>query len=68
LTLGQYWIVIHTGGIEGIARNYGGDGADNWFGGTNNNIDAFADGPSSPFGPGAAGTGTLSVYAIYTVG
>jgi hypothetical protein len=62
---GQYWIAMHTGATEGIARNRGGDGGDNWFG---INADVFADGPSNPFGTGAAGTGTLSIYATYTVG
>jgi hypothetical protein len=61
---GQYWIVLHTGDTTGIARNRGGDGPANWYG----NLDAFADGPANPFGPGAAGTGTLSVKATYTVG
>ena len=56
---GQYWIVLHTGDTQGIARNRG-DGAANWFG---NNSDAYVDGPSNPFGTGAAGSGTLSVKA-----
>jgi hypothetical protein len=62
---GQYWIVIHTGATQGIVRNRGGDGPDNWYG---LNTDTFADGPSNPFGTGASGTGTLSVKATYTVG
>lgn len=60
---GQYWIVLHTGDTPGIARNRG-DGAANWYG----NTDAFADGPTNPFGPGSAGGVTLSVKISYTVG
>jgi hypothetical protein len=62
---GQYWIVLQTGATQGIARNRGGDSPDNWYGLNN---DPFTDGPSNPFGTGAAGTGTLSVNATYTVG
>jgi len=65
LTPGDYWIVIHTGATGGVARNWGGDGAADWYGG---NTDVFADGPGSTFGTGTAGTGTLSVTATYTVG
>lgn len=63
---GDYWIVLHTGGDTGIARNYG-DGAANWFG---NNTDPFGDndGSSNPFGTGVPGTVTLSVYATYSMG
>lgn len=60
---GAYWIVIHTGGTEGLARNRG-DGAANWY----SNIDPFADGPANPFGTGWSGSVTLSVYATYTMG
>lgn len=60
---GDYWIVLHTGDTQGIARNRG-DGPANWYG----NADTFADGPANPFGPGTAGNGTLSVFATYTVG
>jgi len=61
---GDWWLVIHTGDTGGIARNRS-DGADNWYG---LSADAFADGPSNPFGTGTAGAGTLSVKANYTVG
>ena len=61
---GAYWIVIHTGGTVPLARNRG-DGAANWYGLSN---DLFSDGASNPFGTGTSGTGTLSVYATYTVG
>jgi len=62
---GNYWIVIHTGAAGGVARNWGGDGAANWYG---NNTDVFVDGPGSTFGTGSTGTGTLSVTVSYTVG
>jgi len=62
---GAYWIAIHTGATEGVARNRGGDTPGNWYG----NADTYTDGASNPFGnPGAPGTGTLSVYVTYTVG
>jgi Hypothetical glycosyl hydrolase family 15 len=60
LTPGNYWMVIHSGGTAGIARDYG-DGAADWYG----NADPFSDGGSNPFGAGAVGTGTLSVNATY---
>jgi hypothetical protein len=62
---GAYWIVIHTGGTGGLAHNRGDGTAMNWFG---NNVDEFSDGPTNPFGSGNLGSGTLSVYATYTVG
>jgi hypothetical protein len=58
---GQYWLVIHTGGTGGIARDYA-DGAPNWYG----NPDNFNDLATSPFGSGATGTGTISIYAEYS--
>lgn len=63
LNPGQYWIVIHTGGTERVARNRG-DGAPNWYG----NADTFSDGPADPFGTGSTGNVTLSVNVSYTVG
>jgi hypothetical protein len=57
-----YWIVIHSGPTGGVARNFG-DGPANWFG---SNVDTFSDGASNPFGNGSFGTGTLSVYAMFT--
>ena len=63
LTPGAYWLVLHTGGTAGIARNAG-DGAANWYG----NADTYADGASDPFGTGSTGTGTLSIYASYAPG
>jgi hypothetical protein len=57
---GAYWIAIHTSAPGGIIRDYY-DGSANWYG----NADAFADGASSSFGPGNAGSGTLSVHARY---
>ena len=57
---GNYWIVIHSGGTAGVARNFG-DGAANWYG----NADTYSDGASSPFGPGNTGTVTISAAALY---
>lgn len=59
---GQYWIAIHTGGTAGVIRDYGGDGAANWYG---NAADTYSDGSATSFGAGNAGTGTLSVMAEY---
>lgn len=65
LTPGSYWLVLHTGGTAGIARNMGdGSTAPNWY----SNADTFSDGASDPFGTGSAGTGTISIYASYTQG
>jgi hypothetical protein len=65
VTAGSYWLVIHTGGTAGIARNMGDGTTDpNWY----SNADTFSDGPSDPFGTGNAGTGTISIYASYTPG
>ena len=58
LDAGTYWIAIHTGATGQLLRDYRGDG----------NSDAFFSGAVDPFGTGTAGTGTLSVYATYTVG
>lgn len=63
LVPGAYWITIHTGDTQGVARNRG-DGAGNWY----SSVDQFADGPANPFGTGWAGNGTLSVNVSYTVG
>jgi hypothetical protein len=60
---GAHWVVIHTGGTNGIARNRG-DGPANWY----SNKDPFADGATDPFGAGWTGNTTLSVHATYTVG
>jgi hypothetical protein len=61
---GAWWLVIHTGDTNGVLRDRV-DGAANFY---SNTGDAFADGPSNPFGTGTAGAGTLSVKATYTVG
>lgn len=61
LAPGDYWIVIHSGDTAAVARDYGGDGAANFYA----NDDLFSDGASDPFGSGSSGTGTLSVYATY---
>jgi len=63
LAAGDYWVVIHTGDTSGVARDYG-DGAANWYG----NADPYADGASTNFGSGSAGTGTISAAAMYLPG
>ena len=64
LNPGQYWIVLHSGATEGIARYYA-DGTEiNRY----NNLDTFADGSTNPFGSGNSGPLTLSLKAAYTVG
>jgi hypothetical protein len=60
LAAGTYWIVLHTGNVQGVARNYG-DGSTSWYAAP----DAFWDGASPQFGTGSTGTTTLSVYASY---
>jgi hypothetical protein len=57
---GAYWLVIQSGDLGGVVRYYY-DGAANWYG----NADPWIDGPSSPFGPGGAGEGTISIRADY---
>lgn len=57
---GSYWIAIHTGGTAGVIRDYY-DGAANWYG----NLDSYADGATSSFGAGNAGSGTLTLSAEY---
>ena len=64
LDAGRYWVALHTGGTAGVLRDYGGDGGNNYYA----NSDLFADGASSPFGSGAAGTGTLSAFMSYRTG
>jgi hypothetical protein len=61
LAAGSYWIVIHSGDTGGVARDYGGSTAGNWYG----NADTYSDGASNPFGTGTTGTGPLAVYATY---
>jgi hypothetical protein len=57
---GDYWLVIHSGATAGVIRDFG-DGAANWYG----NADQYADGSSSQFGSGNAGTVTIAAAAIY---
>jgi hypothetical protein len=69
LTAGFYWLVIHSGGpadgsTPGIARDFGGGPATNWYG----NADNFSDGASSPFGAGSSGTGTLTISGSFLTG
>ncbi len=61
---GVYWAVIHTGDTSVLARNYGDPATANWFG----NADLFSDNASDPFGAGASGTVTLSIYVAYALG
>jgi Hypothetical glycosyl hydrolase family 15 len=60
---GIYWIVIQTGGTQGVARDYG-DGTGLWYA----NADTFSDGASDPFGSGSTGTTILSVNASFLPG
>ena len=62
LSPGTYWLVLHTGATQGVARNYGdGSMTGNWY----SNADVFSDGASDPFGSGIVGSVVLSVYATY---
>jgi len=57
-----FYITIHSGGTEGVARVYGGGPNNNWIGWA----DSFADG-AVQYPPGwSFGTGTLSVKLEYT--
>jgi hypothetical protein len=64
LDAGRYWFVIHTGAVSGSVRNFGDGSAGNWYG----NSDTFEDGASQPFGPGAAGNGTIAAFMSYRPG
>jgi hypothetical protein len=64
LDAGRYWFVIHTGVVSGSVRNFGDGTAGNWYG----NSDTFDDGASQPFGPGAAGNGTIAAFMSYRPG
>jgi hypothetical protein len=61
---GVYWAVIHTGDTGVLARNYGDPTTPNWYG----NADLFSDNASDPFGSGATGNVTLSIYVAYALG
>jgi hypothetical protein len=63
LDAGKYWVVLHTFGLAGVARNFA-DGTGNWYG----NADSSPDGASDPFGPGTAGNGTISAFIAYRPG
>ncbi len=58
---GTYWIAIHSDSAAGVIRDYYDESPANWYG----NADTFSDGASNTFGAGNAGSGTLSVYAVY---
>ena len=60
LSPGTYWIVLHTGNVQGVARDYG-DGSTSWYAAP----DPFWDGASQQYGNGSAGSTTLSVYVSY---
>jgi hypothetical protein len=60
---GRYWLVLHSGNVAGVLRDYG-DGPANFYA----NSDTFSDGASQTFGTGSAGTVTLSAYARSTPG
>lgn len=61
LSAGSYWLVIHTGDTNGVARDYGSTTAGNWYG----NADTYSDGGTNPFGSGTVGTGPLAAHATY---
>lgn len=61
LTPGTYWVVIHSGGAAGVARYFYDPSSNNWYG----NADTYADGASSLFGAGSAGSGVMSVALVY---
>jgi len=63
LAAGSYWVVLQGGGTAGAAMRYGNNtvtGAERW------NSDAFADGPSDPFGTAGTGNWQWSLYATVT--
>jgi hypothetical protein len=64
LAPGNYWIAIHTGTDEGIARNYNFGTSGSWI----SNYDAFNDGALSQWGTQSiTGATNLVVYATYRV-
>lgn len=60
LSAGAYWLMLHSSSPAGVMRFYF-DGTGNFYG----NPDAFEAGADNPFGAGAPGDGTLSLYASY---
>jgi hypothetical protein len=67
-TFGHYLIAIQSGDTAGVVRDYGDgrlDPGGNWAG----ENDAFSDGASQDLSenPVSTGTGTLSVYATYSL-
>jgi hypothetical protein len=62
LAPGKYWLVLHTS-QQAVSRYYA-DGTGNWYG----NADNFLDGPSTPFGAGGTGNGTISAFISYEPG
>jgi hypothetical protein len=59
LEAGRYWIAIHSGAETSVLR-YFMRGTDNWYGNDNHYADT-----SDPFGPAAAGDGTISAFMVY---
>jgi hypothetical protein len=59
LSPGYYWLGLHTGGSTNVARFSWSSRPD----GRRSNIDGFADGPSSPFGPAGADEKALAINA-----
>jgi hypothetical protein len=60
---GRYWIVIHTGAVGGVVRNFA-DGTGNWYG----NSETYANPGSESFGAGNPGNGTISAFVSYQPG
>jgi len=63
LNAGTYWLMIHSGTNNAVARIYA-KGDANWYG----NTDTYSDGAANPAGSGSLGTDTISIFANYTVG
>lgn len=64
LDAGRYWLVIHTGSVSGVTRNFSDGLSGNWYG----NADTFSDGASTQFGAGNSGNGTISAFVSYRPG
>ena len=62
---GSYWIAILTGSTAGAVVDFSNDTSPNWYGDAEN-VDGEKGGvPSSQFGSGSAGIGTLLVKGYY---
>jgi hypothetical protein len=64
LPAGVYWIGLISGGTPGVAAFY----SDHVAGVLDINRNAYAQGPSDPFGPFVRGANLISLYLDYLVG